>query len=379
MRGALSLGKILGIKVYIHFTFFLIFLWVGYQTYQAGGRILFQFAVVSAVFLSVLLHEFGHALAARRYGIATRKIVLLPIGGVAQIEHMPEKPAQELFVTIMGPVVNLAIALVLSPIVIPLYLRWSAELVPDAVFYAMTNNFFSSLFIYNCLLLVFNLIPAFPMDGGRILRALLSMRLGLKKATRIAARIGQALAIVIIGLGIYMSPMWILLGVFVFAGAEMELRMVSGRGRLRGLTVAQVLQNQITILRAQDPVHHVTQHLLAGNEKDFLVEEGENLVGILTHEDLIQALAGENTDRPVGEFIKTEVPVLSPDQPIEDAMHLMMTHHLNLLPVFQDGQLLGVVTHQGISELLLLQNNMPQKGRKALFRLIQNRALGRVR
>jgi Zn-dependent protease len=386
MRGALSLGKILGIKVYIHFTFLLIFLWVGYTVWSAGGEWLdmaIASAIVLVIFLSVLLHEFGHCLAARKYGIATRRIVLLPIGGVAQIERMPEKPAQELFVTVMGPFVNLVIALLTLPFVVQFFPAITVSFDSMDAFFDSFNplfgNFIGYIFFYNCLLLVFNLVPAFPMDGGRILRALLSMRFDMKKATLIAARIGQVLAFGIFILGFFMNPMWILLGVFVMVGAEMELRMVTGKAALRELTVSQALQQNFTVLKAQEPLAGAVQLLLGGNEKDFLVEENGQITGLLTHDALAKALQTGETSQPILSLVKHDIPIVGLGYPIEDAMHLMAAHHVDLLPVVHEGQIVGVVTHQGISELLVLQNSLRPKGRKALSRLIQNRALGRVR
>lgn len=369
MRGAISLGKILGINVYIHFTFFLIFLWVGYTSYAKTGNlehILFDFAVICAVFLSVLIHEYGHALAARRYGIQTRRIVLLPIGGVAQIEHMPEKPAQELFVTIMGPMVNLVIAAITAPIALPAFGETGYDLttgegVEAALGTLLNTDFIASVFIYNCALLIFNLIPAFPMDGGRILRALLNIRLGLRTSTFIAARIGQGLAIAFAILGFYGNFWLILLAVFVFAGAEMELRMVTERAAMRGLSVGHAMLRRFTTLLSTDPLKRAAQELLAGSEKDFLVEENSTITGIITRDILIKALTEGTPDQSIGSVMKRDIPQLHLEQPLEEALQIMREHDSNVLPVYENGQFIGVVSLENIAEVLLLQSALAEK------------------
>ncbi|RYD80599.1 MAG: hypothetical protein EOP53_07825 [Sphingobacteriales bacterium] len=227
MRGSFLLGRILGINVYIHFSFFFIFIWRAYTAYTEEGRdiygVLFECAIVAGVFACVLMHEYGHALAARKYGIPTKQITLLPIGGVAQLQRMPQKPKQELWVAIAGPLVNVAIALILLPIVL---LQFPPNhFLTEAYIDILIDSFTGRMLIVNIVLLLFNLLPAFPMDGGRVLRALLGFWLTFKKATTIAARVGQLMAIGFIIAGFYFNFFLILIGLFVIFGAEMELRM----------------------------------------------------------------------------------------------------------------------------------------------------------
>jgi Zn-dependent protease len=240
MRGSLNLGKIFGIRVLVHFSFLLVFIYVGYYTldsYHSVSKTLYMFLVVLLVFVSVLMHEFGHALAARRIGIKTRQIIILPIGGMAQIDGMPEKPKDELFVTICGPLVNLAIVAVLLPFALIQYNLNEILLLQDF------GHLLPDLITANIFLFIFNLVPAFPMDGGRILRALLALKLKYKTATLTAVRIGQAIAIAVILFSTYLyfttrhlPPddrmnlgsliKFIILSTFILIVAEMEYRMV---------------------------------------------------------------------------------------------------------------------------------------------------------
>jgi len=223
MRWSLKLGKIAGIRIYLHWTFLILPLWVFFNDLGKGlglpGAVQSVLFVI-ALFGCIVLHELGHALAARRYGIPTRDITLLPIGGVARMERMPREPRQELWVAIAGPLVNVAIAAVLLLALVVL------QFVP-ARFHASQAAFLVPLLWANLFLLVFNLLPAFPMDGGRVLRALLAQRLDYVRATRIAARVGQVMAIlfVIVGLKIQ-HPMLMLIGVFIFFGARNEAHIV---------------------------------------------------------------------------------------------------------------------------------------------------------
>lgn len=206
------LGRFAGIDVRVHATFALLFAWFGLTAWSRTGTlsgVAVGFATIVLLFLCVLLHEYGHALTARRYGIATRDITLLPIGGVAMLERMPEDPRQEIVVALAGPAVNVAIAAVLAGLA--------------ALDVRLPGGMVETLLAANLMLAAFNLLPAFPMDGGRVLRALLAMRFERLAATRAAVRIGQVLALGLGVAGFFGSPLLILIGVFVWFGAQAEL------------------------------------------------------------------------------------------------------------------------------------------------------------
>jgi Zn-dependent protease len=236
MRGSLNLGKIFGIRVLVHFTFVLIFVYVGYynfQMYHSIPKLLYMFLVILLVFACVLMHEFGHALAARRIGINTRQILILPIGGMAQIDTLPEKPKDELFVTICGPLVNLGIVLVLLPIALIWYN------IQEILFFDDFGQLLPDIISCNIILFIFNLVPAYPMDGGRIFRALLALKLKYKTATLIAARTGQLIAVSVacilffyyfnntLGMGNIIKML--VLCAFIVVLAEMEYRSIKHR------------------------------------------------------------------------------------------------------------------------------------------------------
>lgn len=235
MKWSYRLGKVAGIDVNIHITFTLLIAWVLLTHWLSGqtlGAAVNGLAFVLAIFGCVLLHELGHALAARRFGIGTRDITLLPIGGVARLERMPEKPLQELWVALAGPAVNGLIAIVLY-----VWLVMTNQLVPLSQLGVVTGPFVERLLVVNVLLIVFNMIPAFPMDGGRCVRALLALRLEYAQATRIAAGLGQVIAVGFVVLGLFSNPFLLLIGVFVWLGAAQEARHATLKAALRGVNL----------------------------------------------------------------------------------------------------------------------------------------------
>jgi len=268
MKGSLYLGKVLGIKVLVHYSFILIFLYVGYFSYDQFHSIneaLYDCLITLLAFVCVLMHEYGHALAARKVGIQTRQIVILPIGGMAQLDNMPEKPKDELFVTICGPLVNLGLVILLLPVV---WLNHSLATLGDApsmdaVATIVRNNIPLTMLFINAGLLIFNLVPAFPMDGGRIFRALLATRFNYVKATLIAARTGQSIAIGVVAYFIYLdittkfdifsALKMIILCVFIVFLAGAEYRMVKMRYRLRAFEQLGGDREQLAVTVNREP------------------------------------------------------------------------------------------------------------------------------
>lgn len=229
MRWAWRIGRLAGIALYVHATFLLLVAWVAYREWTFGlvavGAAL---VYIVALFAIVVLHELGHALTARRYGIRTRDIILLPIGGVARLERMPRDPRQELLVALAGPAVNVALAIALYALVRLTGAAPSADLYTVDLI-SSTRAFMYQLVIVNIMLAVFNLIPAFPMDGGRVLRAVLAMRMSsYARATSIAARVGRLLAVLLGFVGVYefQNPFWVLIALFVWMGAGSEAAAV---------------------------------------------------------------------------------------------------------------------------------------------------------
>jgi Zn-dependent protease len=279
MRWSAKIGRFAGIDLFVHATFPLLFIYFGFvywvQTGTLGG-VLFGLALIAVLFLCVVLHEYGHALTARRYGIGTRHITLLPIGGVAMLEKMPKDPRQEIVVALMGPAVNVVIAAALF-----LILLVTGR--PGAVIELglVQSNFLQSVLFANIILAVFNMIPAFPMDGGRVLRAVLSLRTDRVRATRMAANVGQTLAIGFGILGLFGNPFLILIAVFIWIGAGAEANAAEVEGRLHHQPVQRAMITDFQVLGPHEPLARAIDLTLAGTQKDFPVLEGDRVVGVV--------------------------------------------------------------------------------------------------
>lgn len=357
MKGSLLLGRVGGVKIEIHWTFSLLLAWVLFSTFQQGGDMrmaIFNAVLVMVLFLCVVLHELGHSRMARRFGINTRSITLLPIGGVASLEKMPEKPKEELAVALAGPAVNVVIALLLL-LVVPLarYRNFSQE--QWEVFF--TSPTFDSFLVYllmaNILLVVFNLIPAFPMDGGRVLRALLGFSFNRAKATDIAARLGQAVSLIFLMLGLLFNPFLVIIAIFVFFGAYAENKMVQQEYQLKGHRVREALLTDITLLTPDAPLKQAIETILKGTEKDFIISQDGNVKGILPNKTILEH-AGQPS-RPIGELMDSRYQIIHPETGLQEAIRVMASNHQKFLPVLKEGKLVGAISSENISEFILLK------------------------
>ena len=361
MKGAMQLGKVSNIRILVHWTFLFILVWVVFLEIQRGGdleSILFNLAFVLVVFLCVVLHELGHGLMAKRFGIKTTKITLLPIGGVASLEGIPENPKHELLVALAGPLVNLLIALVLY-FVIPVqgFLTLHITELLEKLSEFTLRNFLFYLFVANLGLVIFNLIPAFPMDGGRVLRALLSMGTDRIKATQIAASIGQSIAIVFLLLGMLFNPFLILIALFVFLGAYGENKMVQQIALLKGHVVKEAMLTQITFLKPDDTMEKVVELILSGTEKDFIVEKEGRPVGILTNADIMKN--SKNRKKEVRDIMKTSFKEIDLDAPLGDVFRSVEVQKEYFFPVQnKKGLLVGAIDMVNINEFILLQSKL---------------------
>ncbi|MBL7860447.1 MAG: site-2 protease family protein [Cyclobacteriaceae bacterium] len=354
MKYKLFIGKISGIKIFVHWTFALLIAYVVYNDIKAGlgtTEILWSVAFIFALFGCVTLHELGHSLTAQRYHIKTRDITLLPIGGVASLEAIPEKPKEELLITLAGPLVNVAIALILLP-----FVHWpdTTEALQE-LSNVNGNNFIMSLLSVNVTLAVFNMIPAFPMDGGRILRALLAYKLDRVKATRIAAGIGQAVAVVFVILGFYGNPFLVFIGIFIFLGAQGEARYAAGRALVKGVTLKQVMMREIPALESHLTIRDAAQQLLQGQNKNFIVLTNNNPVGTLTHSDIIKALGEQGENALVENAMDKELISLPADTSLEDGLKQLQLSRKPLALVTHQGSMIGIVDAQNIAEFLLIK------------------------
>jgi Zn-dependent protease/predicted transcriptional regulator len=354
MKWSWEIGSFSGIQLKIHSTFLLIIVWVVYNHISKGDDIsatLVGVIFVLALFACVVLHEFGHALTARRYGIKTKDITLLPIGGIARLEKMPDDPKQELWVALAGPAVNVVIALLIFGL-----LNITSQPVQFEDFEMASASFLINLMLLNIILVVFNMLPAFPMDGGRVLRALLAMRMKYLKATVIASKIGQGMAVFFALIGIFYNPFLIIIALFVWLGAAQEANMVRMKTSLWNITVERAMITDYKTLSPVDTLSRAVNLVLSGSQEDFPVVENNNLVGMVRKNDLLLALSRGDINEYVKNIMKTDVHIASPDEYIDRAILILQNKDLKTIPVVKSGALVGLLTRDNISEFLLIQD-----------------------
>lgn len=358
MKSSIKLLSVRGIDINIHMTFPLILLWAAFQYgFLARGGwegALFGIIIVSLLFVLVTLHELGHSFAARSFGVPVQQIVLLPIGGVAQLKHMPRKPIQELIIALAGPAVNVALVLILGTIAILFNMNVLNPLTILSSGFALSfSTIFGYLFLYNIILALFNMLPAFPMDGGRVLRALLAMRFDYGKATNFAARIGQAFAVLLGIYGLFNGGIFmIFIALFVYTGASQENQLVQQFERLRGLTVRQAYTSQATYLSPYDTIQRAVSLKLLGWQSNFPVFYNEQMVGLLTERDTMEALSRRSPTTLVGEVMSSNIVPVTPNQELFDVQQRMVNERLTALPVVEDAQFLGMITWRNINQLV---------------------------
>jgi len=353
MKWSYRLGKVAGIDVNIHVTFTLLIAWVLLTHWLSGqtfGAAVNGLAFVIAIFGCVLLHELGHALAARRFGIGTRDITLLPIGGVARLERMPEKPLQELWVALAGPVVNGLIAVVLY-----VWLVMTNQLVPFSQLGVVTGPFIERLLAVNVLLIVFNMIPAFPMDGGRCVRALLALRLEYAQATRIAAGVGQVIAVGFVVLGLFSNPFLLLIGVFVWLGAAQEARYATIKAALRGVPVQRVLLRDVPMLAPTDSLARVVDAFRGGPLPKAVVVVQGRVIGVVSGLDLVTHLQRYGPTTPVAKVMQRNIPSLELPATLDKALTRLHEARAPLMPVVSQGRFVGVITLDQLDQFAALQ------------------------
>jgi Zn-dependent protease/CBS domain-containing protein len=354
MKWSYTIGRIAGTEIKVHVTFLLLLGWWALIGYSRGG---FAAGLVStlallALFACILLHEFGHILMARRFGVRTPDVILLPIGGVARLERIPDQPRQELLIALAGPAVTLALA------VLFFVLHRLSGSPADVMQLSEEQSFLSLLATVNIYLLLFNLIPAFPMDGGRVLRALLASRLGLLRGTRIAANLGQILAVVGGLYGITRpEPLLVLVAFFVFLGANAEAAAVETRVAGEGLQVRQMMVTDFRTIPIYATLGQAVELLLSGEQREFpVVDNLGRTEGMLTRDNLIRGLSQKGPNTTVAEAMTTGVPTVSPSLGFQEALDRLRSSRLPALPVVDlGGALVGLLTLDNITDLLLVR------------------------
>lgn len=359
MRWSWRIGRFAGINVYVHATFFLLILWVVVLHWLEGRSLQ---AVLSGVFFilvlfaCVVMHEFGHALTARHYGIPTKDITLLPIGGVSRFERMPDKPWQEFWVAVAGPLVNVGIAAV---IYLALFLTGGFR--PVTGLSITGGPFLERMLVANLALAIFNIIPAFPMDGGRVLRALLATRLDHVRATQTAAAIGQGLALVFGLIGLFRDPFLLFIAFFVWIGAAHEAQSVQIKDAFSGIPIRAAMQTHFSTLTTNQTLGDAVKVILDGSQHDFPVVWGDRVMGILTRSNLLAGLSQYGPDQLVTTVMQREFETAEPSEMLEPVLHRLAASPSRVMPVLQEGTLVGLVTAENLGEYLMIQNALSRR------------------
>ena len=363
MKGTFQIATMFEIPVKIHWSFFLLPAWViGSSVYNgmdwnAAGWFL---AYIFTLFFCVLLHEFGHILMARKYGVGTQDVILTPIGGMARLHKMPEKPKNEFAVSIAGPLVNVVIAALLSPSL--LYFPMSDLLALEDVnlIFDGPKYFIRILIIANLVLVGFNLIPAFPLDGGRMLRAGLSFKFGRRRGTRIAAIIGKILAVGLFAIGIYIStPSFAFIGVFIFVMASIEYKAIANEDVLKNTLVSEVVNYDFTKVYDTTPMSEVIRQYSAGIAKDFVVmTEEKRPLGMLSQKEINLALRANDRETLAGEYFSPLSGYLLLDMNLAEAESIIKRTKKTLLPILNDEEVLGCLSLESIKHYMFYKRRL---------------------
>ena len=354
MKWQWKLGNFAGIDVYVHATFLLLIGWVGYSHWlenQLWSEVFSGILFIIALFACVVLHEYGHALTARKYGIKTRDITLYPIGGVARLERMPEKPVEELWVALMGPAVNVVIAAALFT-----FLYLTNSLVPLSDLTVASGSFLERLMMINISLVLFNLIPAFPMDGGRVLRAFLAMRMDYVRATQIAATIGQGMALLFGLIGLFGNASLLFIAFFIWIGASQEAGMTQMKNAISGIPVGRAMLTDYKSLSPRDTLARMSQLILSGSQHDFPVIDNDRVIGVVTRDDFIMALTQHGEGIAISAIMKKDLPEVDSYEMVENALARIQESGVPALPVTHAGELVGIVTAENITEYLMIRS-----------------------
>lgn len=368
MNSSIRLFTVRGIDIRVHITFPLILVFAILQFGVFAGQgingAIFGVIVILLLFTIVVLHELGHSIAAQHYGVPVNQIVLLPIGGVAQLQRIPENPMQEFVIAIAGPLVNVVIAILLY--LVHILFGIGGVSTNDAMGLLIgvgrgnLDAVFNYVFATNLFLAVFNLIPAFPLDGGRVLRALLATRLDYGRATSIAVNIGQTLAGIAGVWGFLNGDFFlILIAIFVYMGAGQEGQQVQLRHTLGSLTVDRAYSRQARTLNSQSTLEDAVNLTLTTFQSEFPVIDGDQLVGLLTYQRLVQALNLRSPETVVRDVMLTGVTPVTPKDSMFDVQQQMAAQRLDAVPVVENGRFVGLLTNRDVSELYRLVTSNP--------------------
>ena len=375
MDGSLRIGRLFGIPILLHYTFLLV---IPLFAYIIGSQIgattdmlkeIFNIGIDSSIitagympwilgtivalglFFGVLVHELAHSLVARSKGIKMQSITLLLFGGVAQMDEGAPEPRTELPMALAGPIMSLIFGLVCCGLV---YV--TPEMTTDPALQGVLVFIFGYLGVLNIILFAFNLIPAFPMDGGRVLRAVLATRMPLHRATRIAANVGKAFAVIFGIVGLYFfSPFLILIALFIYIGASMESTAVQYNYLLQDVTVGTMMSAPVTTVPSNLPLSKVVEMMYASKHLGFPVMERDTLVGMVTLADVNRTSPIDREAMQVKDIMTRNIVTLPPTAPVMDALRIMSTRNIGRIPIVHEDRIVGIVTRTDILKVTELR------------------------
>lgn len=351
MFKSFRIGKLFNIPIYLHWSLLFLPLVVISQSQEESiTSMIWQLLLFISLFVCVLMHEYGHALTARRYGVKTVDIILSVIGGVARLTKLPKKPWQELVVAAAGPAVNVVIA---ALVYLFLWITGSEPFPSRAL---DGTNFLQFFALANLVLVVFNLVPAFPMDGGRMLRAALNIKLSRVRATFIAMITGQIIAIITAAAALYSGYyVMVLIAIFVFISAGAEYRGIKQEAFLANHKVGDAMKQQFQILQQSNNMDYAVQILTNSGQQHFPVLNLMNLNGILTHQHILKAISEKNTLAPISEYMNKNFIALSPNDNIWKAFQIFQENKYELIPIVENNVVIGILDKASLNEFLQIQ------------------------
>jgi len=352
VKWSIQVGKFFGIPLKIHITFWLLLLFVAMSAGKRGGGVqggMQGVLLVLLLFACVVLHELGHSVVAQRLGIRVRDIILLPIGGISQMERIPDEPKSELFISGIGPIISLTLALVFYSLARLFGLNTA---LPQASL--LDGHVLVSLFWINLILGIFNLLPAFPMDGGRVLRALLAMRIEYLQATHIAVSVGQMFAIFFFFYGLFYNFWLAMIGIFIYMGAEGEEHETILRRSLRRIPVGQAIITSFSRLSPDDSLREAMNIACHSLQMDFPVMRDGELIGLLSRDRFVKAMRDHSPDTRISEIMSTDFPTISDTEPLEEAYSRLTEARGSFVPVMHGRTLLGFINLEQIGKYHML-------------------------
>ncbi len=351
MKWSFQIGKVFGIPIRVHITFFLLLIFIGFYGSRLEGARSGVFGILSVIliFLCVVIHELSHSLLARKYGVKVKDIVLLPIGGVSEMEELPQKPDEEIFVALAGPVTSILLALIFY-----LAFVFFTPGIRNLKISIFQGNLLLNLFFINLILALFNLLPAFPMDGGRVLRGFLGLRMDLLKATRIAVGIGEIFAIFLFFFGLFFNPWLALIAIFIYLGAEGEKKATELKVVITDVPVKAAMLTDVEAITPDVTLGMVLEKICHGLQQDFPIIEGNKVLGILSREKIFSALHNHSKDTRVREIMPQDFLSTSEDTPLSEVFKKMSSEKISVLPVMQGGILKGLISLEQIGKYHML-------------------------